>query len=165
VRCPFCTYPESKVVDSRPTEDGREIRRRRECIKCGIRFTTYEKVEKLPLVVVKKSGGRELFDRSKILNGLVRASVKRAIPLEKLEQLVDDVETQLRNNLDREVSTSLIGELVLERLRQLDEVAYVRFASVYREFSDVGNFFKELQKLTDRNSDSAELNEDAREQR
>jgi len=165
VRCPFCTYPESKVVDSRPTEDGREIRRRRECIKCGIRFTTYEKVEKLPLVVVKKSGGRELFDRSKILNGLVRASVKRAIPLEKLEQLVDDVETQLRNNLDREVSTSLIGELVLERLRQLDEVAYVRFASVYREFSDVGNFFKELQKLTDRNSDSAELNEDDREQR
>ncbi|HOB35276.1 MAG: transcriptional repressor NrdR [Firmicutes bacterium] len=165
MRCPFCTYPESKVVDSRPTEDGREIRRRRECIKCGIRFTTYEKVEKLPLVVVKKSGGRELFDRSKILNGLVRASVKRAIPLEKLEQLVDDVETQLRNNLDREVSTSLIGELVLERLRQLDEVAYVRFASVYREFSDVGNFFKELQKLTDRNSDSAELNEDDREQR
>jgi len=138
------------VVDSRRTEDEYEIRRRRECIKCGNRFTTYEKVEKLPLVVVKKNGDRELFERVKILNGLVRACEKRAIPFDKLEQLADDVEKQLRNSLDREVSTSLIGELVLERLGKLDEVAYVRFASVYRQFSDVSNFLKELQKLADK---------------
>lgn len=150
MRCPYCNYLESKVVDSRRTEDEYEIRRRRECIKCGNRFTTYEKVEKLPLVVVKKNGDRELFERVKILNGLVRACEKRAIPFDKLEQLADDVEKQLRNSLDREVSTSLIGELVLERLGKLDEVAYVRFASVYRQFSDVSNFLKELQKLADK---------------
>jgi transcriptional repressor NrdR len=119
-------------------------------MKCGNRFTTYEKVEKLPLVVVKKNGDREFFERGKILNGLIRACEKRAIPLEKLEQLADDVELQLRNKLDREVSTRLIGELVLERLRKLDEVAYVRFASVYREFSDVGNFLRELQSLAEK---------------
>ena len=150
MRCPYCNFLESKVVDSRRTEDEHEIRRRRECMKCGNRFTTYEKVEKLPLVVVKKNGDREFFERGKILNGLIRACEKRAIPLEKLEQLADDVELQLRNKLDREVSTRLIGELCMERLRKLDEVAYVRFASVYREFSDVGNFLRELQSLAEK---------------
>lgn len=149
MRCPYCNFLESKVVDSRRTEDEHEIRRRRECMECGNRFTTYEKVEKLPLVVVKKNGDRELFAKEKVLNGLIRACEKRAIPLDKLDQLADDVEKQLRSNLDREVSTSRIGELVLERLRKLDEVAYVRFASVYRQFSDVGNFLRELQSLAD----------------
>lgn len=116
-------------------------------MQCGHRFTTYEKVEKLPLMVIKKNGAREIFDRAKILNGLIRACEKRPIAFEKLEHLVDEVEIQLRSELDREVSTSYIGELVMERLRELDEVAYVRFASVYRQFSDVGNFLKELQKL------------------
>lgn len=116
-------------------------------MQCGHRFTTYEKVEKLPLMVIKKNGAREIFDRAKILNGLIRACEKRSIAYEKLEHLVDEVEIQLRSELDREVSTSYIGELVMERLRELDEVAYVRFASVYRQFSDVGNFLKELQKL------------------
>lgn len=150
MRCPFCNFLESKVVDSRRTEDEHEIRRRRECISCSSRFTTYEKVEKLPLVVVKKNGDREFFEKGKVLNGLIRACEKRAIPLDELEKLADDVEKQLRNNLDREVSTSLIGELVLERLRKLDEVAYVRFASVYRQFSNVGNFLRELQRLADK---------------
>ena len=153
MRCPYCNFLESKVVDSRRTEDEFEIRRRRECMSCGNRFTTYEKVEKLPLVVVKKNGAREIFDRGKILNGLIRACEKRPIPLEKLEALVDDVEKHLRNSLDREVSPSHIGELVIERLRVLDEVAYVRFASVYRQFSDVGNFLKELQSLMDKQTD------------
>lgn len=146
MRCPSCNFPESKVIDSRRTEDE-EIRRRRECLECGFRFTTYEKMEKLPLIVVKKSGARQAFDRGKILNGLIRACEKRPIPYDTLERLADEVETQLRSELDREVPTSLIGELVMERLRQLDEVAYVRFASVYRQFSDVSNFLKELEKL------------------
>ena len=147
VRCPYCNFLESKVIDSRRTEDDYEIRRRRECMQCGHRFTTYEKVEKLPLMVIKKNGTREIFDRAKILNGLIRACEKRPIAYEKLEHLVDEVEIQLRSELDREVSTSCIGELVMERLRKLDEVAYVRFASVYRQFSDVSNFLKELEKL------------------
>lgn len=152
MRCPYCNFLESKVIDSRRTEDEYEIRRRRECISCGQRFTTYEKVEKLPLVVVKKNGAREIFDRGKILNGLIRACEKRPIAFDKLENLVDDVEKHLRNSLDREVPTSYIGELVMEGLRSLDEVAYVRFASVYRQFSDVSNFLKELEKLVDKQS-------------
>lgn len=147
MRCPHCSYLESKVIDSRPTEDGYEIRRRRECIQCGGRFTTYEKVERLPLMVIKKNGAREIFDRDKIINGLIRAGEKRPIPFEEIERLVDQVESQLRSELDREVRTSIIGEMVMERLKKLDEVAYVRFASVYRQFSDVANFFKELEKL------------------
>ena len=150
MRCPYCSFLESKVVDSRRTEDEFEIRRRRECIECGSRFTTYEKVEKLPLVVVKKNGDRQIFDRGKILDGLIRACEKRPVAIDKLEQLVDDVEKQLRNTLDREVDTSKIGELVMDRLRLVDEVAYVRFASVYRQFSDVGNFMRELQQLMDK---------------
>lgn len=147
MRCPYCNFLESKVIDSRRTEDDSEIRRRRECLQCGHRFTTYEKVEKLPLMVVKKNGAREIFDRGKILNGLIRACEKRPIAYEELERLADDVEGQLRSELDHEVSTSNIGQLVMEKLRGLDEVAYVRFASVYRQFSDVGNFLKELEKL------------------
>lgn len=147
MRCPYCSFLESKVIDSRRTEDSREIRRRRECMQCGHRFTTYEKVEKLPLMVIKKNGARELFERGKILSGLVRAAEKRPIAYEKLEHLADDVEKELQSELDREVSTSYIGELVMERLRKLDEVAYIRFASVYRQFGDVSNFLRELEKL------------------
>lgn len=150
MRCPYCRFLESKVVDSRRTDDEFEIRRRRECINCGNRFTTYEKVEKIPLIVVKKNGDRQIFDRSKILDGLIRACEKRPVPIEKMEILTDEVEKQLRNSLDREVETSRIGELVMEQLRNLDEVAYVRFASVYRQFSDVSNFMRELQKLMDK---------------
>lgn len=147
MRCPYCGFLESKVVDSRRTDDDGEIRRRRECIKCGNRFTTYEKVEKIPLIVVKKDGRREIFDRRKILNGLIRASEKRPVRLSALEQLVDSVERRLRNTMEREVTTQHIGELVMDRLREVDEVAYVRFASVYRQFSDVGTFMQELQRL------------------
>jgi len=150
LRCPYCNFLESKVVDSRRTEDEYAIRRRRECIQCGHRFTTYEKVEKLPLVVVKRNGAREIFDRGKILNGLIRASEKRSISLEDMEALVDEVEKKLRNSMEKEVRTTYIGELVMEHLRDLDEVAYVRFASVYRQFSDVSNFLKELEKLVDK---------------
>ena len=150
MRCPYCNFLESKVVDSRRTEDEYAIRRRRECIQCGHRFTTYEKVEKLPLVVVKRNGAREIFDRGKILNGLIRASEKRSISLEDMEALVDEVEKKLRNSMEKEVRTTYIGELVMEHLRDLDEVAYVRFASVYRQFSDVSNFLKELEKLVDK---------------
>jgi len=150
LRCPYCNFLESKVVDSRRTEDEYAIRRRRECIQCGHRFTTYEKVEKLPLVVVKRNGSREIFDRGKILNGLIRASEKRSISLEDMEALVDEVEKKLRNSMEKEVRTTYIGELVMEHLRDLDEVAYVRFASVYRQFSDVSNFLKELEKLVDK---------------
>lgn len=158
MRCPYCNFLESKVIDSRRTEDEYEIRRRRECIDCGQRFTTYEKVEKLPLVVVKKNGAREIFDRGKILNGLIRACEKRPVAFDRLEELVDDVEKHLRNSLDREVSTSCIGELVMDRLQALDEVAYVRFASVYRQFSDVSNFLKELQKLVDKQKTEGDEN-------
>lgn len=158
MRCPYCNFLESKVIDSRRTEDEYEIRRRRECIDCGQRFTTYEKVEKLPLVVVKKNGAREIFDRGKILNGLIRACEKRPVAFDRLEELVDDVEKHLRNSLDREVNTSCIGELVMDRLQALDEVAYVRFASVYRQFSDVSNFLKELQKLVDKQKTEGDEN-------
>lgn len=150
MRCPYCGFLESKVVDSRRTEDEGEIRRRRECIQCGNRFTTYEKVEMVPLIVVKKNGGREIFDRGKVLNGLIRACEKRPVALNVLEQLVDSVERQLRNTMEREVTTRHIGELVMERLRDVDEVAYVRFASVYRQFSDVSNFLRELQQLMEK---------------
>ncbi len=147
MRCPYCGFLESKVIDSRRTEDEEGIRRRRECLDCNSRFTTYEKVEKVPLIVVKKNGGREVFDRTKILNCLIRACEKRPVSLAQLEELVDLVERQLRNTMDKEVSSRAIGEQVMEQLRGLDEVAYVRFASVYRQFSDVSNFLGELQQL------------------
>jgi transcriptional repressor NrdR len=150
VRCPYCDYLESKVIDSRRTEGDYEIRRRRECMACGHRFTTYEKVEELPLMVIKKDGAREIFERSKIINGLARACEKRPVSYESLERLAEEIESQLRSEFDREVKSSYIGELVMEKLRDLDEVAYVRFASVYRQFSDVSNFLKELEKLVEK---------------
>jgi len=147
MRCPFCGYPESKVVDSRPTDESSSIRRRRECLSCGKRFTTYETVESLPLVVVKKDGGRETFDRNKILNGLVKACEKRPVPIAVLEKAASDIEQQLLNSLNREVKTDYIGELVMDKLKDIDEVAYVRFASIYRQFKDINTFMSELSKL------------------
>ena len=137
MKCPYCGYLESKVVDSRPADEGASIRRRRECLACHKRFTTYETMESLPLMVIKKDGSRQSFDRGKVMGGLIRACEKRPVSYQTLEGLVAEIELSLQNQIDREVSSSQIGELVLERLKQLDEVAYVRFASVYREFKDV----------------------------
>ena len=147
MKCPYCGYIESKVVDSRPAEEGSSIRRRRECLQCARRFTTYETVEYLPVVVVKKDGSRQSFDRSKILNGMIRACEKRPVPFETLERASEEIEQALQNSLEREVSTGRIGELVMEKLRPVDEVAYVRFASVYRQFKDIDTFMSELNKL------------------
>lgn len=147
MRCPFCYEQETKVLDSRPTDEGAAIRRRRECLECGRRFTTYEKVEEQPLVVVKKDGRRVAFDRGKLLGGLLKACEKRPVPVETLEKVVADIERDLRNTLEKEVPSSAIGEMVMERLHDLDEVAYVRFASVYRQFKDIQTFREELEKL------------------
>lgn len=147
MKCPFCGHMDSKVLDSRPAEDGNSIRRRRECTECGRRFTTYEKVDEIPLVVVKKDGRREVFDRSKILGGIIKACEKRSISMNQMEEVVDDIEKELRNRMDTEVSSEQIGEKVMEKLRELDEVAYVRFASVYRQFKDVNSFIEELENL------------------
>ena len=135
MRCPFCTYAESKVIDSRPTDEGERIRRRRECLKCGKRFTTYEVVETLPIVVVKSDNSRQPFDGEKLLNGLLRACANRPVSLETLQGVVDDIEAKLQSSLDREVSSKYIGELAMEKLKSIDEVSYVRFASVYRPVS------------------------------
>ena len=147
MRCPYCNAADSKVIDSRPTEDGRAIRRRRECIQCGKRFTTYEKVEEMLFMVVKRDGSRESFDRSKILNGIIRACEKRPVSLDQMEAIVDDIERGLNNMMEKEVSSSFIGEVVMDHLKDLDEVAYVRFASVYRQFKDVNTFVAEIEKL------------------
>ena len=147
MRCPYCGYQESKVVDSRHSDDNTSIRRRRECLSCQKRFTTYETVESLPMVVVKKDNSRQSFDRNKILNGMVRACEKRPVSMADLEQAVDEIEQIIQNSLDREVSTEHIGELVMERLKPLDEVAYIRFASVYRRFQDVGSFIHEINQF------------------
>lgn len=145
--CPYCQEEESKVIDSRSSEDGAAIRRRRECVACKRRFTTYERVEERPLLVVKKGGNREQFDRSKILNGLTRACEKRPISSETIEKIVNSIETDLRDFNDREVSSMVIGEMVMDKLRNLDEVAYVRFASVYRQFTDVNSFINTINQL------------------
>ena len=147
MKCPFCGFLESKVIDSRPAEEGTTIRRRRECLACQKRFTTYETIEHLPLVVVKRDGSRQQFDRVKLINGMVRACEKRPVSLSQLESIADEIEQELQSALEREVSTVEIGEMVMKRLKSLDEVAYVRFASVYRQFADVESFFNELQKL------------------
>ena len=147
MKCPYCGYQESKVVDSRHSDDGVSIRRRRECLQCQKRFTTYETVESLPIVVIKRDSSRQQFDRNKILNGMLRACEKRPVPFEVLEQKADEIEQTLQNSLEREVSTEYIGELVMDKLRAVDEVAYVRFASVYRQFKDIDTFMKELNKL------------------
>ena len=147
MKCPFCGYTDSKVIDSRPAEDGTTIRRRRECLECQKRFTTYETVESLPMVVIKKDNSRQSFDRTKILNGMVKACEKRPVSMAELEAAADEIEQIIQNSLDREVSASQIGELVMERLKPLDEVAYVRFASVYRQFKDINSFMQELNKI------------------
>ncbi|MBO8136641.1 MAG: transcriptional regulator NrdR [Desulfotomaculum sp.] len=150
MRCPFCGHPNSRVLDSRPAEEGQTIRRRRECSECEKRFTTYERVCEVPLVVVKKGGQREMFNRNKLLSGLIKACEKRPVSVEKLERFVSEIEKELRNRMEPEVSSSLIGELVMDWLRDEDEVAYVRFASVYREFQDVQSFMQELEKFLKR---------------
>ena len=147
MKCPYCGYSESKVIDSRPTDEGERIRRRRECLNCAKRFTTYEVIETVPVVVVKKDKSREAFDRNKLLNGLLRACEKRPVPLETLERIVDEIETLLQNSLDREVPATLIGTYAMDKLKKVDEVAYVRFASVYREFKDINTFMDELNKI------------------
>ena len=147
MKCPFCNFEESKVVDSRPTDEGERIRRRRECLKCTKRFTTYEIIESVPIIVVKKDKSRQAFDRVKLFNGMLRACEKRPVSIDQLEKVVTDIETELQNSLDREVTSVHIGELTMEKLKELDEVAYVRFASVYRRFKDVSSFMDELNML------------------
>ena len=147
MKCPYCGYVESKVIDSRPAEEGSTIRRRRECLACRKRFTTYEIIERMPLVVVKRDGVRQSFDRVKLINGMVRACEKRPVSIDTLEHIIDDIESTLQNSLDREVTSEKIGELVMDKLKGVDEVAYVRFASVYRQFKDINTFMDELNKL------------------
>lgn len=145
--CPFCNHLESKVIDTRPTDEGTSIRRRRECLSCKKRFTTYEVVEHMPFYVVKKDGSRQPFDKQKLLNGLFRACEKRPVPLHALESVADEVEQYLLNSMEREIPTSTIGELIMKRLKSIDQVAYVRFVSVYRSFEDVDSFLAELNGL------------------
>lgn len=147
MKCPFCGFEESKVIDSRPTDEGEKIRRRRECLKCANRFTTYEMIENIPIIVVKKDKTRQSFNRDKLLGGLVKACEKRPVPIAVLEKAVDEIEQSLCNSLEREVSTDVIGELAMEKLKDIDGVAYVRFASVYRQFKDINTFMNELNKL------------------
>ena len=147
MKCPYCGYEESKVIDSRPTDEGQRIRRRRECLECAKRFTTYEVIESLPIIVIKKDKSRETFNRDKLMNGLLRACEKRPVSIDTLDNVIDEIEVIIQNSLDREVSTEKIGELVMEKLKVIDEVAYVRFASVYRQFKDINTFMDELNKL------------------
>ncbi len=147
MKCPYCGFKESKVVDPRPADEGSSIRRRRECLSCGKRFTTYETVESMPMVVIKRDGSRQTFDKVKLINGMVRACEKRPVALSSLEQIADDIEQELQSALEREISTTEIGEMVMDRLKDVDEVAYVRFASVYRSFKDINTFMEELTKL------------------
>ena len=147
MKCPYCAHPESKVVDSRPADEGASIRRRRECLSCEKRFTTYETVESLPMVVIKKDGSRQSFDRSKILRGIQRSCEKRPVSVAEMERMVTEIEQELQSALEREITTEQVGEMVMKRLKDVDEVAYVRFASVYRQFKDIDTFMQELTKL------------------
>ncbi|WP_053956906.1 transcriptional regulator NrdR [Inediibacterium massiliense] len=147
MNCPFCEYFDTKVVDSRPTEEGQAIRRRRECGKCKKRFTTYEKIEEIPLIVIKKDGNREAYNRNKVLNGIIRACEKRPVPMKEIEMMLDDIEKNLHNTMEKEIRSTYIGEQVMNHLKDLDEVAYVRFASVYRQFKDINTFMEELRKM------------------
>lgn len=149
MKCPKCNCCESKVIDTRPTEDGFKIRRRRECIECGHRFTTYEKIEETQIVVIKRDGTRQGYNRDKIINGLIRACDKRSVTLEQIENISDKVEKQLYNEFQNEVSTEVIGEIVMNELQNVDDVAYVRFASVYRQFKDINTFMNEMKKILD----------------
>jgi transcriptional regulator NrdR len=153
LKCPFCGYLDSKVIDSRPTDDSASIRRRRECIKCGKRFTTYEKVEQIPILVIKKDLSREAYDRDKILKGMIKACEKRPVPIKKLEDLADEIERDIYNSYEKEITSAQIGEMVMEKLKNVDEVAYVRFASVYRQFKDINTFMDELKKLLNDNEE------------
>lgn len=147
MKCPYCGYTESKVIDSRPAEEGTTIRRRRECLSCARRFTTYEIMERMPLVVIKRDGSRQAFDKMKVMNGMIRACEKRPVALADLEAVADGIEAELQSSLEREISTTEIGEMVMNKLKDMDEVAYVRFASVYRQFKDINTFMDELTKL------------------
>ena len=147
MKCPFCGYEESKVIDSRPTDEGEKIRRRRECISCASRFTTYEIIESVPIMIIKKDKSRESFNRDKLLKGMVRACEKRPVAIDTLEKIVDEIEAEIQNSLDREITSDKSGELVMDKLKDVDEVAYVRFASVYRQFKDINTFMSELKKL------------------
>ena len=149
MKCPFCETRDTRVIDSRPTEDGHAIRRRRVCDHCGKRFTTYEKVEDVFFMVIKKDGSREAFDRSKVLNGIIKACEKRPVSMAEIEHIVDEIERGLNNMMQKEIESKIIGEVIMEHLKELDEVAYVRFASVYRQFKDVNTFVQEIQKLLD----------------
>ncbi|HIX84927.1 MAG TPA: transcriptional regulator NrdR [Candidatus Megamonas gallistercoris] len=153
MKCPFCAAPDSRVVDSRTTDDGNSIRRRRECTVCGKRFTTYEAVEKVPLMVIKNDGRRAVFDKEKLLKGIIRSCYKRDIPAEKIIKLADEIEKELRNMMRHEISSKTIGEVVMKYLKTFDKVAYIRFASVYRKFSDIDNFKQELENLNSVNKD------------
>ncbi|EMT38352.1 transcriptional regulator NrdR [Thermoanaerobacter thermohydrosulfuricus] len=156
MKCPYCGYPDSKVIDSRPTDDNTSIRRRRECLKCGKRFTTYEKVEQLPILVIKKDNRREVYDRDKILKGMIKACEKRPVPIKVLEEITDEIDKRIINSMEREITSAEIGEMVMEKLKNVDEVAYVRFASVYRQFKDINTFMDELKKLLKENETKKE---------
>ena len=147
MKCPYCAHDESKVIDSRPTDEGEKIRRRRECLKCGKRFTTYEVIESVPILVVKRDKSREAFDPQKLLNGMLRACEKRPVEYATLEKAINEIEATIQNSFEREITSEQIGELVMEKLKDIDEVAYVRFASVYRQFTDVSTFIAEVNKL------------------
>lgn len=151
MNCPFCEYHETKVIDTRPTDEGQKIRRRRECLSCKKRFTTYEKVENIQLMVIKKDKTRESFDRNKIVNGIIKACEKRSIPLKEIEEIADKIEKTILNDMENEISSYKIGELVMQELKDIDDVAYVRFASVYREFKDINTFMDELKKMLNKN--------------
>lgn len=153
MKCPFCAHENTKVIDSRPADDNNSIRRRRECEKCGKRFTTYEKIESIPLVVIKKDNGRETYDRSKIEKGILRSCHKRPVSVEQIEKTVDNIENRVFNMELKEIESSVIGEIVMEELMNLEEVAYVRFASVYREFKDVNTFMNEIKKILNKDED------------
>lgn len=147
MKCPYCGFDESKVIDSRPADDGERIRRRRECLSCSKRFTTHEVIETVPIVVVKRDKSREVFNRSKLLGGFLRACEKRPVSMDQIEACIDNIESKLQSDLDREVTSDRIGELAMDALRTLDDVAYIRFASVYKNFADIGTFREELNKL------------------
>jgi len=147
MKCPYCSFDEDKVIDSRPTDEGATIRRRRECLSCHKRYTTYEKVENMPIMVIKKDGSRQPYDRDKVRKGILRACEKRSVSINQIEKILDAIEGQINNSLEREVTSEFIGELVMDKLKELDEVAYVRFASVYRQFKDINTFMDELNKL------------------
>lgn len=151
MKCPYCEFEETKVIDTRPTDEGQTIRRRRECINCGKRFTTYEKIENIQLIVVKKDKTREAFNRTKILNGIIKACEKRPVSLRDIEAITDSIERKLQNAMENEITTDQIGEMVMDELKNLDDVAYVRFASVYRQFKDINTFMDELKKIMNNN--------------